>query len=66
MLRSEFIGGFKLSLLHKDLKIVRELAQAAGTDSSIIDKSLKDYAELMAQGHGDEEISALIRRKRMR
>ncbi len=64
MLRSEFSGGFKLSLLHKDLKIVRELAQSVGTDSSIIEKSLADYAELMAQGHGDEEISALIRRKR--
>ena len=64
MLRSEFSGGFKLSLLHKDLNIVRGLAQAAGTDRSIIEKSLADYAELMAQGHGDEEISALIRSKR--
>jgi 3-hydroxyisobutyrate dehydrogenase len=66
MLRNEFMGGFKLSLLHKDLKIVRELAQIAGTDHSIVDKSLHDYAELMEQGHGDEEISALIRRKRAR
>jgi len=64
MLRNEFSGGFKLSLLHKDLGIVRELAKAAGTDCSVIEKSLADYAELMAQGHGDEEISALIRRKR--
>jgi 3-hydroxyisobutyrate dehydrogenase len=64
MLRSEFAGGFKLSLLHKDLNIVRALAQAAGTDRSIIEKSLADYAALMAQGHGDEEISALIRLKR--
>jgi len=64
MLRNEFSGGFKLALLHKDLGIVRELAQAAGTDTSIIDKSLADYGQLMAKGHGDEEISALIRRKR--
>ena len=64
MLRNEFSGGFKMSLLHKDLGIVRELAQSAGTDTSIIDKSLADYAVLMAQGRGDEEISALIRRKR--
>ena len=64
MLRSEFSGGFKLSLLHKDLNIVRSLAQVAGTDRSIIEKSLADYAQLMAQGHGDEEISALIRLKR--
>ena len=64
MLRNEFAGGFKLALLHKDLNIVRDLAEAAGTDRSIIEKSLADYAELMAQGHGDEEISALIRLKR--
>jgi len=66
MLRSEFSVGFKLALLHKDLKIVRELAVAAGTDRSVIEKSLADYAVLLAQGHGDEDISALIRLKRSR
>jgi len=66
MLRNEFSGGFKLALLHKDLDIVRALAEAAGTDCSIIEKSLADYAELMAQGYGSEEISALIRLKRAR
>ena len=66
MLRSEFSVGFKLALLHKDLKIVRELAVAAGTDRSVIEKSLADYAVLLAQGHGDEDISALIRLKRPR
>lgn len=64
MLRDEFRVGFKLALLHKDLKIVRELALAAGTDRSVIEKSLADYAVLMAQGHGDDDISALIRLKR--
>ncbi len=61
---NEFSVGFKLALLHKDLKIVRELAVAAGTDRSVIEKSLADYAVLLAQGHGDEDISALIRLKR--
>jgi 3-hydroxyisobutyrate dehydrogenase len=64
MLRNEFTGGFKLSLLHKDLNIVHGLAETADTDRSIVEKSLADYAELMAQGYGDEEISALIRLKR--
>ena len=64
MLRDEFSVGFKLALLHKDLKIVRELARGAGTDRSVIEKSLADYAVLMAQGHGDDDISALIRLKR--
>lgn len=64
MLRDEFSVGFKLALLHKDLGIVRELARAAGIDRSIIEKSLADYAVLMEQGHGDDDISALIRLKR--
>ena len=64
LLRDEFSVGFKLALLHKDLKIVRELARSAGTDRSVIEKALADYAVLMAQGHGDEDISALIRLKR--
>jgi 3-hydroxyisobutyrate dehydrogenase len=64
MLRNEFSVGFKLALLHKDLKIVRELARDTGTDRSVIEKSLADYAVLMAQGHGDDDISALIRLKR--
>jgi 3-hydroxyisobutyrate dehydrogenase len=66
MLRDEFKVGFKLALLHKDLKIVRQLALDAGTDRSVIEKSLSDYAVLLAQGHGDEDISALIRLKRAR
>ena len=64
MLRDEFTVGFKLGLLHKDLKIVRELARSAGTDRSIIEKSLADYAVLMAQGRADEDISSLIHLKR--
>ena len=64
MLRNEFAVGFKLALLHKDLKIVRELAIAAGTDRSVIETSLADYAQLLSEGHGDDDISALIRLKR--
>ncbi len=63
-LRNEFSVGFKLALLHKDLKIVQQLAIDAGTDRTIIDQSLADYATLMAQGHGDDDISSLIRLKR--
>ena len=66
MLRDEFKVGFRLALLHKDLKIVRQLALDAGTDRSVIEKSLADYAVLLAQGHGDDDISALIRLKRKR
>ena len=64
MLRNDFRGGFKAALLHKDLAIVREIAQRAGTDHSIVDKAIADLAELISQGRGDEEHSAVIRLKR--
>ena len=63
-LRNEFSVGFKLALMHKDLGIGRDLAEAAGTARGMIEESLADYATLMAQGHGDDDISALIRLKR--
>jgi 3-hydroxyisobutyrate dehydrogenase len=66
MLKGQFSVGFKLALLHKDLSIVNELAKTVGTDRSVIEKSLADYAKLMEQHHGDEDISALIRLKRAR
>jgi 3-hydroxyisobutyrate dehydrogenase len=64
MLRNEFSVGFKLGLLHKDLGIVRGIAESVGTNRSVIERSLADYAELMSQGHGDDDISGLIRLKR--
>ena len=64
MLRNEFSVGFKLALLHKDLGIVRGIATEAGTDRTIIERSLADFGELMSRGYGDEDISALIRLKR--
>jgi len=64
MLRNEFSVGFKLALLHKDLGIVRGIAKDAGTNRTIIEQSLADFAELMSQGYGDDDISALIRLKR--
>ena len=64
MLRNEFSVGFKLALLHKDLGIVRGVAVDAGTDRSIIEKSLADFAQLMSEGYGDDDISGLIRIKR--
>jgi 3-hydroxyisobutyrate dehydrogenase len=64
MLRNEFNVGFKLALLHKDLAIVRDMAQQAGSATAVIDRSLADYAELMSQGYDDDDISALIRLKR--
>jgi 3-hydroxyisobutyrate dehydrogenase len=64
MLRSEFAPGFKSAHLLKDLRIVQVMADAAGIRHPVIDQSLADYAELVADGRGDEDTSALIRLKR--
>ncbi len=64
MLEGRFDSGFKSSLLHKDLGIVADLIAAAGTGATVVEQSRKDYAALVAAGHGDEDISALIRLKR--
>ena len=61
MLADNFQPGFKSALLHKDLLIVRGMAQAAGVRASVVEQSIADYAELMAQGFGEEDTSALIR-----
>jgi 3-hydroxyisobutyrate dehydrogenase len=64
MLADNFTPGFKSALLHKDLRIVREMAREAGIRTTVIDQSLADYAELMHAGFGDEDTSALLRLKR--
>lgn len=64
MLASNFTPGFKSALLHKDLLIVQQMAADAGIRTSVIEQSLADYAELMQQGFGDEDTSALMRLKR--
>jgi len=64
MLRDEFTVGFKLALLHKDLRIVEAMAEEAGIRPVVIRQSLADYAELLAEGRGDDDISALIALKR--
>ena len=64
MMASNFTPGFKSALLHKDLLIVQQMAADAGIRTSVIEQSLADYAELMQQGFGEEDTSALIRLKR--
>lgn len=58
-----FSVGFKQSLLLKDLGIVEQLARTAGTAHTVVTRALDDYAQLVASGHGDDDISGLIRIK---
>lgn len=64
MTQGAFAPGFKLALHHKDLNICRHMAQKSGSAIPLSDKTVKDYEQLMAQGFGDEDISALYRLKR--
>lgn len=64
MTRGVFTPGFKLALHHKDLKICQEMARQAGIPIPLADAAVADYQKLMAQGYGDEDISALYRLKK--
>ena len=64
MLAGQFDVGFKLRLLHKDLGIVSALADELGIALPSVASARADFSQLMDRGHGDEDISALIRLKR--
>jgi len=64
MAKGTFDPGFKLALHHKDLKICLETAKKLGLAVPLSEMTLQDYAELMRQGFGNEDISALYRLKR--
>lgn len=63
MLAGQFDVGFKLRLLHKDLRIVSALAEELGMALPTVDMAREHYRQLLQRGHGDEDISALIRLK---
>lgn len=58
-----FQPGFKLSLHHKDLQICQHMAEQAQIACPLTELTLHDYHNLMQQGFGDEDISALYRLK---
>jgi len=64
MTRNVFEPGFKLALHHKDLAICLAMAKPLGVTLPLTAMTLEHYRELMAAGHGDEDISALYRLKR--
>jgi 3-hydroxyisobutyrate dehydrogenase len=64
MTQGTFTPGFKLALHHKDLKICQAMAESAGFSAPLTDMTVAHYQQLMAQGYGDEDISALYRLKK--
>ena len=66
MLEGTFNPGFKLKLHHKDLKICLDMAASMNdADLMLTEMTVTDYEELIDQGRGDEDISALYRLKRI-
>jgi 3-hydroxyisobutyrate dehydrogenase len=61
MVRGSYPAGFRVRLHAKDLRICRDMAAAAGATLPVIEALLADYAQLVAEGHGDEDISAVFR-----
>lgn len=66
MTQGSFKPGFKLALHHKDLKICQAMAEQIGMVIPLTDRTVADYERLMAEGHGDEDISAMYRLKKIR
>ncbi|NOT13337.1 MAG: NAD(P)-dependent oxidoreductase [Methylococcaceae bacterium] len=63
MTNESFAPGFKLALHHKDLKICQAMADTQGVALPLADLTVTAYEQLMAEGYGDEDISALYRLK---
>lgn len=66
MVQGLFPPGFKLALHHKDIQIALKMAQPLDLSCPLATMTLADYAKLMADGYGDEDISALYRLKQKR
>ena len=64
MLAGDFAPGFRMALHHKDLHLCRQLLQAMDVNLPLVEMTLKHYDRLIAEGHGDEDMSALYRLKR--
>lgn len=61
MVRGSYPAGFRVRLHAKDLRICRDMAAAQGVELPVIETLLADYAKLIAEGYGDEDISAVYR-----
>src|SRR5213075_1427032 len=63
MVRGTYPAGFRIRLHAKDLGICRDMAARFGVSLPVVDSMLAEYAMLMEQGYGDEDISATHRLK---
>jgi 3-hydroxyisobutyrate dehydrogenase len=63
MIRDAYPPGFRVRLHAKDLGICHDMAAAFGVELPVVERMLGEYAQLIAEGHGDEDISTCFRLK---
>jgi 3-hydroxyisobutyrate dehydrogenase len=63
MARGAYPPGFRVRLHAKDLGICRDMAARFGVALPVVERMLGEYAELVARGFGDEDVSAIYRLK---
>ena len=63
MANERYPAGFRVRLHDKDLRICRQMAAAHGATLPVVESTLAEYERLIAEGHGDEDISAIYRLK---
>ena len=63
MVRGAYPAGFRVRLHEKDLRICHDMAARFGVALPVVERMLREYAELVARGYGDEDISATFRLK---
>lgn len=64
LLADDFAPGFKLALHHKDLLLCQRLLKGLDVSLPTVEMTIKHYERLMADGHGEEDITALYRLKK--
>jgi 3-hydroxyisobutyrate dehydrogenase len=63
MANNDFPAGFRVRLHDKDLRICHDMAALRGATLPVVESTLEQYEKLIAQGFGDEDISAIYRLK---
>lgn len=63
MIREAYPPGFRVRLHAKDLGICHDMAATFGVELPLVERMLGEYAQLIEQGHGDEDISTCFRLK---
>jgi 3-hydroxyisobutyrate dehydrogenase len=66
MIADDYPLGFKVSLHRKDVEIALEMARELGAELPITELAAGFEDELLADGHGDDDVSALARPIRAR